>query len=123
MIRFESKLNIENKNQIRRMLIKNNFNHIFAQVRGRGDSFYNSNIVPQVSSSSEIVDMAAIFNDVVLAARGGSIHRAGTSGSWTSTITGLGTPTRNYEFRKFNFDENDIILEKCSFSIIFFLNK
>ena len=26
---------------------KNNFNHIFAQVRGRGDSFYNSKFVPK----------------------------------------------------------------------------
>ena len=31
---------------------KNNFNHIFAQVRGRGDSFYNSSIVPK----SNLVD-------------------------------------------------------------------
>ena len=37
---------------------------------GLGTTAYNSNIVPQVSSSSEIVDMVAIFNDVVLAARG-----------------------------------------------------
>ena len=31
---------------------KNNFNHIFAQVRGRGDAFYNSNFVPK----SNLVD-------------------------------------------------------------------
>ena len=48
-----------------------------------GTTAYNSNIVPQVSSSSEIVDMVAIFNDVVLAARGGTVSSAGTSGSWT----------------------------------------
>ena len=79
-----------------------------------GTSLYNTNIVPQVSSSSERVVMTAIFNDLVLAARGGSIHRGSSgSGSWTSTITGLGTPTVNYEFRKFNFDgTNKIII--CS---------
>ena len=32
---------------------KNGFNHIFAQVRGRGDSFYNSSIVPK----SNLVDL------------------------------------------------------------------
>ena len=31
----------------------NNFNHIFAQVRGRGDAYYNSNIVPK----SHLVDV------------------------------------------------------------------
>ena len=31
----------------------NNFNHIFAQVRGRGDAYYNSNIVPK----SHLVDI------------------------------------------------------------------
>ena len=79
-----------------------------------GTSLYNTNIVPQVSSSSERVVMTAVFNDLVLAARGGSIHRGSSgSGSWTSTVTGLGTPTVNYEFRKFNFDgTNKIII--CS---------
>ena len=40
-----------------------------------GTTTYNSTIVPQVSSSGEIIDMVAIFNDVVLAARGGTISR------------------------------------------------
>ena len=31
----------------------NNFNHIFAQVRGRGDAYYNSSIVPK----SHLVDI------------------------------------------------------------------
>jgi len=75
-----------------------------------GTEKFNSNIVPQVSASSERVVMSAIFNDVILGARGGSIHRGTTSGSWTSTITGLGTPIRNYEFRKFNFDGTDKII-------------
>ena len=76
-----------------------------------GTTKYNSNIVPQVSASSERVVMTAIFNDVVLAARGGSIVRGSSgSGSWTSTITGLGTPTQNYEHRLFNFDGTDKII-------------
>ena len=76
-----------------------------------GTTKWNSNIVPQVSASTERVVMSAIFGGVVLAARGGSIHRGSTgSGSWTSTITGLGTPTVNYEFRKFNFDGTDRIV-------------
>ena len=81
----------------------------YSKILGTGK--YNTNIVPQVSSSSERVVMSAIFNDVVLAARGGTIVRGSSgSGSWTSTITSLGTPTRNYEFRKFNFDGTEKII-------------
>ena len=76
-----------------------------------GTTKFNSNIVPQVSASSERVVFTAIFNDVVLAGRGGSIHRGSAgSGSWTSTITSLGTPTQNYEHRLFNFDGTDKIV-------------
>jgi hypothetical protein len=76
-----------------------------------GTTKFNSNIVPQVSASSERVVFTAIFNDVVLAGRGGSIHRGSAgSGSWTSTITGLETPTQNYEHRLFNFDGTDKIV-------------
>jgi len=76
-----------------------------------GTTKYNDNIVPQVASSAERVVMSAVFNGVVLGARGGSIHYASSgSGSWTSLITGLGTPTQNYEFRKFNFSGTDNIV-------------
>ena len=76
-----------------------------------GTTKFNSNIVPQVSASTERVVFSIIFNDVVLAGRGGSIHRASSgSGSWTSTITSLGTPTQNYESRLFNFDGTDKIV-------------
>ena len=76
-----------------------------------GTTKFNSNIVPQVSASSERVVFSAIFNDVVLAGRGGSIHRGSSGdGSWTSTITSLGTPTQNYEHRLFNFDGTDKIV-------------
>ena len=76
-----------------------------------GTTKFNTNVVPYVSSSTERVVMSAIFNDAVLAARGGSIHYASSgSGSWTSLITGLGTPTVNYEFKRFNFDGTDKII-------------
>ena len=76
-----------------------------------GTTKFNSNICPQVSASTERVVFTAIFNDVVLAGRGGSIHRASLGdGSWTSTITSLGTPTQNYEHRLFNFDGTDKII-------------
>ena len=76
-----------------------------------GTTFYNTNIVPQVSTASERIVMSAVFNDKLLVARGGSIHQgASGSGSWTSVLTGLGTPTANYTFSKFNFDGTDKIV-------------
>ena len=76
-----------------------------------GTTKFNTNVVPQVAASTERVVMSALFNDVVLGARGGSIHRASSgSGSWTSVVTGLGTPTTNYEFKKFNFDSTNKIV-------------
>ena len=74
-----------------------------------GTSEYNSNIVPQVSSSGEIVDMVAIFNDVVLAARGGTVYSAGSSGSWTSRATSKGTSYR-YDFERFNYNGTEKII-------------
>ena len=74
-----------------------------------GTTAFNSNIVPQVSSSNEIVDMVAIFNDAVLAARGGTISSAGTSGSWTSRVTGKGT-TYRYDFERFNYNGTEKII-------------
>ena len=76
-----------------------------------GTTFYNTNIVPQVSSSSERVVMSAVFNDKLLVARGGTIYQGTSgSGSWTSVQASLGTPTANYTFQKFNFDGTDKIV-------------
>ena len=76
-----------------------------------GTSFYNTNIVPQVSVASERVVMSAIFNDKVLVARGGTIYQGDAgSGSWTSVQASLGTPTANYTFSKFNFTGTDNIV-------------
>ena len=74
-----------------------------------GTTAYNSTIVPQVSSSTESIDMVAIFNDLVLAARGGTISRAGTSGSWTSIATGKGTSFR-YDFERYNYNGTEKIM-------------
>ena len=74
-----------------------------------GTTAYNSNIVPQVSASNEIVDMVAIFNDIVLAARGGTVYRGDTSGSWTSVATGKGT-THRYDFERYNYNGTEKIL-------------
>ena len=74
-----------------------------------GTTAYNSNIVTQVSSSSEIIDMVAIFNDVVLAARGGTVYSATTSSSWTSRATSKGT-TYRYDFERFNYNGTEKII-------------
>ena len=74
-----------------------------------GTTKYNSNIVPQVSSSGEIVDMVAIFNDVILAARGGTVSYANTSNSWTSIVTGKGT-TYRYDFERYNYNGTEKIM-------------
>ena len=74
-----------------------------------GTTAYNSTIVPQVSASTESIDMVAIFNDLVLAARGGTVYRGDTSGSWTSLATGKGTTFR-YDFERYNFNGTEKIL-------------
>ena len=55
--------------------------------RINGTTKFNTNIVPQVSSSTERIMFCAIFNDLVVAGRGGSIFTGTTSGSWTSRAT------------------------------------
>ena len=74
-----------------------------------GTTEYNSNIVPQVSASNEIVDMVAVFNGLVIAARGGTVYRAGTSGSWTSLATGKGTTFR-YDFERYNYNGTEKLM-------------
>ena len=77
--------------------------------RLNGTTKFNSNIVPQVSSSTERIQLSAIFNDLVVAARGGSIYSASTSGSWTTRATSKGT-TNTYDFDKYNFNGTDKII-------------
>ena len=75
-----------------------------------GTTAFNSNIVPQVSASTETVDMVAIFNGVVLAARGGTVSSASSgSGSWTSRATSKGS-TYRYDFERFNYNGTEKIM-------------
>jgi hypothetical protein len=79
--------------------------------RVNGTELYNTTIVPQGSSTSSfIIDCSIIFNNQIIVARGGDIHRGTTSGSWTSLATGLGTSTRAYDFEKYNFNGTDKII-------------
>ena len=87
-----------------------------------GTTAFNSNIVPQVSASTEIVDMVAIFNDVVLAARGGTVFSASSgSGSWTSRATSKRT-TYRYDFERFNYDGTEKIIIATGTTNAFTLN-
>ena len=77
--------------------------------RLNGTTKYNSTIVPQVSASTERIQMSAIFNDKIIVARGGTVSYGDTSGSWTSLATSQGT-THTYDFDKFNFDGTSKII-------------
>ena len=74
-----------------------------------GTTKYNSTIVPQVSASTERIQLCAIFNDIIVTARGGTVRTGTTSGSWTSRATSKGT-TNTYDFDKFNFNGTDKII-------------
>ena len=89
--------------------------------RLNGTTLYNSTIVPEVSASSERIQMSAIFNDLIIVARGGTVSSGSTSGSWTSRATSKGT-TNTYDFDKFNFDGNDKIIIATGESAAFTLN-
>jgi len=74
-----------------------------------GTAKYNSTIVPQVSVSSERLNLVAIFNDLIVAARGGTVYTGSSSGSWTSRATSKGT-ANTYDFDKFNFSGTEKII-------------
>ena len=77
--------------------------------RINGTTKYNSTIVPQVSSSDERIQMSAIFNGIIVAARGGTVSTGTTSGSWTSRATSKGT-TYTYDFDKYNYNGTNKII-------------
>ena len=89
--------------------------------RLNGTTKFNSNIVPQVSASTERVQLSAIFNNLVVAARGGTVYTGSTSGSWTSRATSKGT-TNTYDFDKYNYDGNDKIIIATGEAAAFTLN-
>ena len=86
-----------------------------------GTTKFNSTIVPQVSASTERIQLCAIFNDILVVARGGTVLTGTTSGSWTSRATSKGT-TYTYDFDKFNFDGNDKIIIATGEAAAFTLN-
>ena len=89
--------------------------------RINGTTKYNSTIVPQVSVSTERLQLCAIFNDIIVVARGGTVSTGTTSGSWTSRATSKGT-TYTYDFDRFNFDGNDKIIIATGEAAAFTLN-
>ena len=89
--------------------------------RLNGTTKYNSTIVTQVSSSDERVLMSAIFNDIIIAGRGGTVYSGTTSGSWTSRATSKGT-TYTYDFDKFNYDGTSKIIIATGAAAAFTLN-
>ena len=78
--------------------------------RLNGTTLYNSTIVPQVSASTERIQMSAIFNDLIIAARGGTVYTAtGEAAAFTLNTsysediinaTGGGTAPTNPKFVK-----------------------
>ena len=70
---------------------------------------WNSNIVPQDASASEKVLMSAYFKGKVIAARGGKIHEAGTTGSWTQIDTGR-TNAGKYTHFRYNLAGTEFIV-------------
>ena len=89
--------------------------------RLNGTTKYNSTIVPQVSASSERVLLSAIFNDIIIAGRGGTVYSGTTSGSWTSRATSKGT-SYTYDFDKFNYDGTNKIIIATGAAAAFTLN-
>lgn len=76
-----------------------------------GTALYNTTIVTQGTSNASLtIDCSIIFNGQIIAARGGSIFRGTTSGTWTSIASGLGTSTQAYDFEKFNFNGTDKLI-------------
>ena len=74
-----------------------------------GYAKWNSNIVPADASDSEPVLMCAHFKGKVIAARGGKVHKAGTTGSWTQIDTGRSGAER-YTFFRYNLGGTDFIV-------------
>jgi len=70
---------------------------------------WNSNIVPQTSSSTEKVLMSAYFNNKVIAARGEKVFTAGTTGSWTEIDTGR-TSAGKYTHHRYNLGGTEHIV-------------
>jgi hypothetical protein len=74
-----------------------------------GYTKWNNNIVPQDAASTEKVLMSAYFKGNVIAARGTSVYKGGTTGSWTSIDSGR-TSAGKYSFFRYNLAGTDYIV-------------
>ena len=70
---------------------------------------WNPNIVPQDASASEAVLMSAYFKGNIIAARGGKVHKGGTTGSWTQIDTGRSN-AGVYTFFRYTLGGTDFIV-------------
>ena len=77
--------------------------------RINGYEKWNSNIVPQDVLATEKVLMSAYFDGNIIAARGGKIYKAGTTGSWTQIDTGR-TNAKKYTHFRYNLGGTDYIV-------------
>ncbi len=77
--------------------------------RINGYEKYNTNIVPQTSSTDEKVLGIKIYNDQVVAARGEKVFKGTNTGSWTEIDSGR-TSAGRYDFVVFNFDGTEKIV-------------
>ena len=74
-----------------------------------GYTKWNSTEVPYTASDTEKVLMTAYFKGNILAARGESIYKGGTTGSWTSIDSGR-TSAGKYTFFRYNLAGTDYIV-------------
>jgi len=74
-----------------------------------GYAKWNPNIVPQDASASEAVLMSAYFKGNIIAARGGKVHKGGTTGSWTQIDTGRSN-AGVYTFFRYTLGGTDFIV-------------
>jgi len=77
--------------------------------RINGYAKFNSNIVPQTSSSDEVVLGVVIYNNTVIAARGEKVFEGTSTGSWTEIDSGR-TGAGRYDFATFNFDGTEKVV-------------
>lgn len=74
-----------------------------------GYSKWNPNVVPFTASETEPVLLSVLFKGSVLAARGTSIYKAGTTGSWTTVDSGR-TGAGKYTYFRYNLGGTEFIV-------------
>ena len=77
--------------------------------RINGYTKYNTNIVPQTTSSDEVVLGLTTYVNQVVVARGEKVFKGTNTGSWTEIDSGR-TSAGRYEFVVFNFDGTEKVV-------------